>query len=273
MESHKVFEAISQFTKNHNMLSVDIFHDLALLAEAYECVIKTNKPSALFFDLDEHNSKLFRGVGNSALHLFGFALKKNTVSLEFTTRKTMANNSFDGLPVLSNPELAFSKFHDFTNKEPRAEKTKYQWVKIDVVAENYDVLIAIQNRFLDEFSLTRFRPSTVEQSYVEFDKKVSELASLATSVNLINSYPKYPRKREVVTDVYERNPYVVAKSLQRANGNCEDCSQPAPFLRKSDSTPYLEVHHIIPLSQGGEDTLSNVIALCPNCHRKVHFGM
>ncbi|MFU8787539.1 MAG: HNH endonuclease [Methylobacter sp.] len=34
----------------------------------------------------------------------------------------------------------------------------------------------------------------------------------------------------------------------------------------------MEVHHIVPLSQGGEDTIEYVVALCPNCHRKRHYG-
>ncbi len=40
----------------------------------------------------------------------------------------------------------------------------------------------------------------------------------------------------------------------------------------SDKTPYLEVHHRIPLAKKGEDTVANAIALCPNCHRKSHYG-
>ena len=31
-------------------------------------------------------------------------------------------------------------------------------------------------------------------------------------------------------------------------------------------------HHIILKSQGGEDTLENLITLCINCHDKVHRG-
>ncbi|WP_215665990.1 HNH endonuclease [Vibrio alginolyticus] len=26
------------------------------------------------------------------------------------------------------------------------------------------------------------------------------------------------------------------------------------------------------MSQGGLDSLENVISLCPNCHREIHFG-
>ena len=44
-----------------------------------------------------------------------------------------------------------------------------------------------------------------------------------------------------------RHPDVVAEVLVRAQGSCERCHQPAPFLRRSDGTPYLEVHHLIPL--------------------------
>ena len=62
------------------------------------------------------------------------------------------------------------------------------------------------------------------------------------------------------------------EALLRANGQCERCLLAAPFLRKSNRSPYLEVHHKIPLSEDGPDTLDNVLALCPNCHREVHFG-
>lgn len=82
-----------------------------------------------------------------------------------------------------------------------------------------------------------------------------------------------PRRLTVVTIVYERNPDVVAKVLKRAEGTCELCRQPAPFNRKRDGSPYLEVHHIKQLSLGGSDIVSNAQALCPNCHRKAHYGI
>ena len=43
----------------------------------------------------------------------------------------------------------------------------------------------------------------------------------------------------------------------------------APFKTK-DGTPYLETHHIVWLSNGGEENPDNTVALCPNCHRKMH---
>ncbi len=70
---------------------------------------------------------------------------------------------------------------------------------------------------------------------------------------------------------YERDPKVRAFVLQEANGVCELCRQPAPFT-VAGGFPYLEVHHVRYLARGGPDTAENAVALCPNCHRGVHFG-
>lgn len=94
------------------------------------------------------------------------------------------------------------------------------------------------------------------------DKRLHRLAAAA----------KYPKIVTVTTTAFERNPDVIAEVLHRAAGVCESCSGPAPFARLRDGTPYLEVHHRIPLSTGGMDTVENAIALCPNCHRRNHFG-
>lgn len=83
---------------------------------------------------------------------------------------------------------------------------------------------------------------------------------------------KLPTKVQVISYAFARNPDVVAEVLLRAAGKCEHCKNAAPFKRKKDLQPYLEVHHIIQLSKGGEDTVSNALALCPNCHRYLHFG-
>lgn len=84
---------------------------------------------------------------------------------------------------------------------------------------------------------------------------------------------KKPRVVTVTTTAYLRNADVVAEVLIRANGCCEGCGNGAPFTRRTDETPYLEVHHQFPLSSGGEDTVENAIALCPNCHRREHYGI
>ena len=71
---------------------------------------------------------------------------------------------------------------------------------------------------------------------------------------------------------YERDPQVVARTLQIASGKCELCGADAPF-RTTKGVPYLEVHHVRWLSDKGSDTLDNAVALCPNCHRAAHYSV
>ncbi len=73
----------------------------------------------------------------------------------------------------------------------------------------------------------------------------------------------------VTTKTYHRDPTIAAYVKKRANGNCQLCGQKAPFT-DTDGEPYLECHHIKWLSHGGMDSADNCVALCPNCHRKMH---
>ena len=47
-----------------------------------------------------------------------------------------------------------------------------------------------------------------------------------------------------------------------------------PDMKRTDSWRYLsaDVHHILPLPDGGPDFKSNMMCLCPTCHRKFHSG-
>ncbi len=82
-----------------------------------------------------------------------------------------------------------------------------------------------------------------------------------------------PEYLDTSIKIFKRNPDVVAEVLFRAQGICEKCNKPAPFVRARDNTPYLEVHHITRLSQNGDDRVENAIAVCPNCHRELHYGI
>nr|WP_302597123.1 HNH endonuclease [uncultured Cellulosilyticum sp.] len=103
-------------------------------------------------------------------------------------------------------------------------------------------------------------------------KKAKTLSRAARDKRLLKA-SRRPDVMKVVSSAFRRNPDVVIAVLERANGVCERCGMSAPFIRVSDGTPYLEVHHKVRLADGGEDTVENAIAVCPNCHRELHFGV
>ncbi|MBO4787808.1 MAG: HNH endonuclease [Lachnospiraceae bacterium] len=111
------------------------------------------------------------------------------------------------------------------------------------------------------------------QSTDVFEKRVSVASSLSTEKlrRIIEQRKaKGPREVERRVVVRERCEAVSVLAKRRANGICQLCGAAAPFVNH-EGVPYLETHHIEWLSKGGEDSEENTVALCPNCHKKMHI--
>ncbi len=67
--------------------------------------------------------------------------------------------------------------------------------------------------------------------------------------------------KEKVKSILDFSKRTVAKIIKRANLKCSMCNW--------DETS-LDVHHIIERKNGGSNDMENLIAICPNCHRKAH---
>lgn len=80
-----------------------------------------------------------------------------------------------------------------------------------------------------------------------------------------------PLKREYLIETYARNQGWVAEAKNRYGIYCL-CSSCSNTFIKPDGTPYIEVHHIVPLADGGEDSLWNLAVLCAHHHRMAHFA-
>jgi hypothetical protein len=85
-----------------------------------------------------------------------------------------------------------------------------------------------------------------------------------------------PEVRERISRSIERG--VVGQRLKRANGfKCQICEamglNPIGFLKR-DGEPYVEAHHATPVSELeiGSLAASNIMILCANHHRQMHYG-
>lgn len=70
---------------------------------------------------------------------------------------------------------------------------------------------------------------------------------------------------------YKRDRRVREAVLALAEGICECCGEIG--FEMENGSRYLETHHVIEVSARGPDDMSNVVAICPNCHRKAHYSM
>lgn len=185
--------------------------------------------------------------------------------------------------------------------QPKAGKNKkyLHYDKLSTIINNYDkidtksieksVRVVLEEKGFNKLDTETYlyglareylnlkRQNLFSASYIqsELEKAVEKSKKLNQTERdaRLKDAPKKPKVLIVRSTTYQRNPDVVADVLERANGICEKCSLPAPFRKKKDNTPYLEVHHKIQLSKGGDDTVENALSLCPNCHREEHFGI
>jgi 5-methylcytosine-specific restriction protein A len=97
-------------------------------------------------------------------------------------------------------------------------------------------------------------------------ESLAELAAAADADPTEEGGPK-----DGLRKTYARSQALKLFVRARANGKCEGCGKAAPFLTKG-RTPYLEAHHTNRLSDSGPGNRKSVIALCPNCHSRVHYG-
>ncbi|MBI3701802.1 MAG: EVE domain-containing protein [Afipia sp.] len=85
-----------------------------------------------------------------------------------------------------------------------------------------------------------------------------------------------PAVKTVVSKRFERGP--IGDEVKRANGyKCQICEQlglPPLGFKKIDGKHYVEAHHVVPISTKalGSAAHGNVISVCPNHHRQLHFG-
>jgi len=78
-------------------------------------------------------------------------------------------------------------------------------------------------------------------------------------------------------DVYSRDRKKAIKRMELAGYQCEHDNSHNLFLSRSTKNPYLEAHHLIPMSlqkntETPLDTLDNIFCLCPHCHRAIHLA-
>ena len=111
----------------------------------------------------------------------------------------------------------------------------------------------------------------------EAERQIFDREDLETKAAAIKAGDRPPRgarkpwreQRQIA--VVARDPAVHAWILKTAKGRCELCGSGAPFARPG-GRPYLEIHHVDRLADGGSDVPTNAVALCPNCHREAHYG-
>lgn len=223
---------------------------------------KTNNCLVLISD---HTRGIYddKWYGNE-IHYTGMGLEGNQ-SLDYMQNKTLYNAQMTG--------TILHLFEVFEQNQ-----YTYQGI-VELLKEPYNETqedINGRDRIVWMFPLTlkNNTPVISEKQFIGMDKRIEKEANKMNIQELKKLAQKYSSKkvptRTVVSDVHDRNVYISEYTKAMANGICQLCGNEAPFKDKQ-GIPYLESHHIVWLAKGGEDSIENTVALCPNCHRKMHI--
>lgn len=114
------------------------------------------------------------------------------------------------------------------------------------------------------------------------DERLNEDISISDSKKInpqINDIPEQQTEPVIKNGIrfFPRNPKNAIQALVNADFKCELNNSHISFPRQKDGRPYMEAHHLIPMSQSDSfknsiDITANIICLCSNCHNQIHYG-
>ena len=102
-------------------------------------------------------------------------------------------------------------------------------------------------------------------------RSIDLLDSERCDISSINIESETADKKEYLVETYARSSAWVKLAKDEFGCYCliDNCRN--SFL-KPDGSPYIEVHHIVPLHEGGEDGIWNLAVVCAHHHKMAHFA-
>lgn len=266
-------------TNTQNIINIKTIDDLKIngvytndvIAKVFRCskqggMRKSNTSNTLVLISKQTGKSVYHDTWeDDTLHYTGMG-QVGDQKLEYAQNKTLMESGNNGVTVhlfevFKDTEYTYAGIIELAGlpykaSEPDRNNTKrivYKFplkLKTSEYCPNNETLI--QNEKKLEKSISR--------------KTIQEIKELAIEKSKLNEKKNLVRK--VSTYNYERSLVIREYVKELANGICQLCDNKAPFEVKGK--PFLHVHHIEYLSDGGKDTIENAIAVCPNCHAKIH---
>ena len=223
--------------------------------ETNTLVIVSNRIRSIYTDRHDEET--------STLYYTGMGTEGNQ-SLSFAQNRTLAESNSNGVTV-----------HWFEVLEDRVYT--YRGI-VTLIAPPYtedqpDANKDLRQVYVFPLKLASSNPYITKKKSLDLIAEQKERQARQLSDSELEQRAKRSRNkadtRKTQSVHYERDPWVKEYTLRKANGICQLCNEPAPF-NKRNGKPYLETHHVTWLAKGGDDSINNTVALCPNCHRKMH---
>ncbi len=143
-----------------------------------------------------------------------------------------------------------------------------------LVGENANAM----KKYIEENEGSNFNEDSIEpteEEEVSFYKKIKEPNNVeeatAEIARISQEIKDVPVKEKIKTArMLVRNPKFARLVKEKVKYVCEICGE-NPFIQKN-GLPYAEAHHKSELSKTKIDNPNDMICVCANCHKVIHFG-
>lgn len=194
-------------------------------------------------------------------------------------------------------------FENYLRKvKGKSENTVYNYLRGVRYIDNYLLQRGISDKKI--FKMTEIEELERIRNYLQDDQEFQKINSKGHRMYSagLNSYYNFvvgdgfkldeERKIENIYDYalprgemiehqnrcWKRTSILKEQVIRQANYKCQINASHSSFISGTTNKPYMEGHHIIPLSRQEQfeyslDIHANILCLCPNCHRMLHFGL
>jgi len=151
--------------------------------------------------------------------------------------------------------------------EPRMGQSLFNLIK-----EGDSLFIGTDGRKVFASVIVDSNSVEVQADIDRFTDAVYQRIDLKLLAQFVNNSPRKAVRKPVIVVQVVRNPAVKALVILRCQGKCEVPNCGWEGFEKQDGTRFIEVHHIDPLGNDGDDTIWNTIGICPNCHATATYA-
>lgn len=263
-----------------NQVSLDLFYTYVMTCKDFNEIdeaiffIRNNSPISEYISKYKDRSRI-RSLFNGNIALF--VVDKNYIKLNEKLEEYFQSNFIEKIDL---DELKSQLKRDIDYSYFLYNNQNFNVNLIDL--NNYDNIkdMKILN---DEKNINTITPKL----NIEDDQTYVEKVNNVSTFNINENAAKEAFKVEPFTVInkkvkkYRKNPMVGKIAIKKANYECEFNSEHFTFISSRTKETFMEAHHLIPMNQLENiwnkfkiniDCVENIVSLCPNCHRAIHYG-
>lgn len=214
---------------------------------------------------------------------------------ELAGRKKLLSGVYGLVQILSSPKKRSEELDEFwgEGKEAAINRSIVEIKYLNNLLVNPLLLSDLKHdsKITNEYLLNGFQASSMPLDKGSFDRIVELIGNehlfdniKAEPINTLEEVQKteskyasaVPEVKEIISKRIERG--TIGNKVKKLAGyKCMVCESmglnPISFYKK-DGIPYVEAHHVTYVSklEAGSLSSSNVIAICANHHRQIHYG-